>query len=108
MAVVSFKRGDTLQLRFDWNDASGNAIDLTDCTARFQVRDRNGALILSATSDVGNITFDIPNGYVDLFYIATSSIPVGNYYCDLELTFPTGAVRSTKTFDIKVLEDITR
>jgi len=104
------KRGDTWKFVFSWKN-DNTPIDLTDCTARMQVRaKRTGALLAEATSDDGHITIEglAGNVNVEFPHALTNNVAIGTHDSDLEITFPDGTVQSSSTVQIVVEEDITR
>ena len=111
MILATVKRGDTWNFIFNWK--SGNTpIDLTDCTARMQVRKKKlGTLLASVTTEDGGITITAEDGKVSVSFpaSATDACEPGTHSTDLEITFTsTGEVRSSETMDLVVLEDISR
>lgn len=107
-ATFTLKRGDTWAQTFAWKQGSetGDPVDLNGCTARMQVRDKTDALILDASA---YLTVDGPAGTVALVVPAseTGAFPVAKLAFDIELTFPGGAVQSTETMSLRVVEDVT-
>jgi len=71
---------------------SGDPVDLTGCTARMQIRDQDGALLLTLHSAGAGLTIDGESGTISRLITATqtSALPAtgGNY--DLEITPPAG------------------
>lgn len=106
--TFTLKRGDTWSQTFAWKQGSetGDPVDLTDCTARCQLRDRADTLILDCTS---YLTVDGAAGTVSVLAPASAmeNFPVGRLSFDIELTFPDGTVQSTETMTLKVIEDVT-
>lgn len=111
ITIPPVKRGDTWNFKFTWQDQN-TPINLTDCTARMQIRDKTTLLMAAeATTANGQILIDGPTGGVTVTFTATetTSIAPGRYVSDLELTFTgTGIVQSSDTMHIIVIEDITR
>ena len=104
------KRGDTWSFSFIWRDQN-TPINLTNCTARMQIRDKKTrALAVEATSDNNYIVINGPAGEVLVTYPATDTDAVvpGHYLSDVELIFDDGTVKSSDTICIEVIEDITR
>lgn len=105
------KRGDTWSFAFSWKDQN-TPINLSNCTARMQIRDNTThEIVAEATSDNNQIVINGPTGEVQVTYPAseTNAIEPGKYLSDLELTFTgTGVVKSSNTISIEVIEDITR
>lgn len=108
MPTFTLKRGDTWSQTFSWRQGSetGDPVDLTDCTARMQLRDKTDALILDCTP---YLTVDGLTGTVEIVVPAdeTEVFPVAKLSFDIEMTFPDGTVQSTETMALKVLEDVT-
>jgi autotransporter translocation and assembly factor TamB len=103
------KNGDTWSYSFVWSN-NNNPINLTDCTAKMQVRDRTGTLMATASTTNGEITINGPTGTVSVAFPAatTASIPAGTYQSDLQVTFTDGTVQSSSTVTIIVEEGITQ
>ena len=79
------------------------------CTARLQIRARRvGTLLLDCSTDnyltidglAGTVTINVPASEMD--------VPIGNHEADMELTYSDDTVRSSDTFTVSVLKDITR
>lgn len=108
MVTFTLKRGDTWNQVFLWKQGSetGDPVDLTGCTARCQIRNRAGTLLLDCTP---YLTVDGANGAVSVLVPAseTAGLPIGKLFFDIELTFPDGTVQSTETVMLRVLEDVT-
>lgn len=111
MRQITLKRGDTLELEFQWLDGDGIPVDLTDCTARLQTRNRAGNEVIERTcSSSDGLEIVTAEGKVRWREEAssTASFSPGTYYFDLEVTFPDSTVRSTETVQLNVETDITR
>lgn len=70
-------------------------VDLTGYTAKMQIRKSPGApVILEISSTNGRLTFDRPNGLINLVVPAsvTAALPAGIYKYDLDLTDQNGFV----------------
>ena len=108
MSTLSVKRNDSLRAVLSFTE-DGAAANLSGCTARLQIRvKRVGTLLLDcSTTDyltidglAGTVTVDVPASEMD--------IQTGKHEADLELTYADGTVRSSDTFIVTVLQDITR
>jgi hypothetical protein len=70
MEEVNFKvvQGDTFTIVVTYKNPNGSAINLTDFTARMDVRDKPGGKILcaSATQNNNGITIDALNGKITI------------------------------------------
>ena len=111
MRQITLKRGDTLDLEFQWLDGDGLPVDLTGCTARLQMRNRAGNEVLECTCGSSDgLEIVTAEGKVRWREEAssTASFSPGTYYFDLEVTFPDSTVRSTETVQLIVEMDITR
>lgn len=111
MRQITLKRGDTLELEFQWLDGTGFPVDLTGCTARLQMRNRAGNEVLECTCGSSDgLEIVTAEGKVRWREEAssTASFSLGTYYFDLEVTFPDSTVRSTETVQLIVETDITR
>lgn len=106
MATFTVKRGDTWRQTFTWRQGSetGDPVDLTGCTARLQVRDRTGDLILDATDD---LTINGATGTISVDVLIPSTVLPGKYIFDVEVTYTDGFVQSTETQTLKIEGDIT-
>lgn len=102
-------RGDTWQRAWVIRDGAGALVDLTGCTARVQVRNPAGALVAEATTGNGVLVLNGPAGRLDLILpAATMATLYGNYRFDLEVTYPTGVVRTYEQGALVVAEDVSR
>lgn len=102
MAQIKIKRGDTFTLTCTYK-IDGVATSVADIDIDSQIRNQRDALIkdLTVTKLVGTGQFSL---------VATASEtalwPVSVLRCDIQFS-QGGTVRSTQTFEICVLEDIT-
>jgi hypothetical protein len=107
--AVKLYRGDTWTRAWELKDAAGNTIDLTGASARLQVRDSAGAVVISASTSDGRLTLTPASGRIDMLvpYSATGLAP-GSYRFDLEVTHAGGLRRTYEQDTLVVLEDVTR
>jgi hypothetical protein len=107
--AVKLYRGDTWTRAWELKDAAGNPIDLTGASARLQVRDATGAVVISASTTDGRLTLTPASGRIDMLvpYAATGIAP-GSYRLDLEVTHANGLRRTYEQDTLIVLEDMTR
>lgn len=111
--MIEFKRGDTWIQEFEWLYASNNLpVNLSGCEAKLDLISlRTGLRVLEVSSFESpvSISIDGTNGLVSLRVEAelTELLDPGQYKSDLQLTFEDGTVRSTNTFYIKIIEDVT-
>jgi hypothetical protein len=107
--AVKLYRGDTWMRAWELRDAAGSPIDLTGASARLQVRDAAGAVVISASTADGRLTLTPASGRIDMLvpYSATGIAP-GSYRFDLEVTHASGLRRTYEQDTLVVLEDMTR
>jgi DNA-binding IclR family transcriptional regulator len=105
--AVKLYRGDTWTRAWLLTDEAGAAIDLTGATARLQVRDQAGSVVVSASTTDGRITITPAAGRIDMTvpYSATGLAP-GSYRFDLEVTHASGLRRTYEQDALVVLEDM--
>ena len=107
--LIEFKRGDTIALNFKFTDCENKSIDLTNCTARLQIRFVNIGELTVAATDEDMLTIIPQFGEVVLSIPANLSknFTVGRHSFDLEVTFYDGTVISSETKYINIIKDIT-
>ena len=103
MKQIKFKRGDTFSLNCTYkrNNVPVSVVGFDiDC----QIRDRRGVLIATLADTKQELTgvFTLEPTIAD-----TSSWPVDVLKCDIQLS-ENGVIRSTDTFLVVVLEEITK
>ena len=102
ITTPEFKRGDTFNLTCTYKE-SGVATALVDYTIKSQVKTLSGVLLAELEVTVADQVLT-----PGLFYLKTNSTawPIGNVFVDIQFTSgPT--VRSTQTFFVPVVKDIT-
>lgn len=111
--MIELKRGDTWIQTFEWLYSSNNLpVDLNGCIADLDLvslRTGSRVLMISSTESPSSLSIDGSNGIVNLRVEADDMaiLEPGQYKSDLQLTFSDGTVRSTNTFYIRILEDVT-
>lgn len=106
-------QGATFQRVVTWKDKDGNAQNLTDFTARMQVRDTtddtDGA-VLSLTTANSRITLGGVAGTIALLVDATTmaAIPAEQYVYDMELVSSAGVVTRLVQGTFVVTPEVTR
>ena len=104
---INFKRGDTFSLECTRKDSSGVPINLTGYTIT------STAKVGTSFSDV--LTVTIINAAAGIFTLTetatnTAAWPISSdasiMYCDVQFVL-SGVVKSSETFVINVIEDIT-
>lgn len=99
------KRGDTFTLACTYKQ-NGVVYDVTNFTIRSQVRYSTGALVAELTVTKADQTTN-PGVFV-LAAADPMDWPVKILSCDIQFSDGDGVVRSTQTFQIPVVEDITQ
>lgn len=102
--ISPIKRGDTFNLACTYKQ-NGVAYDLTNFTIRSQVRDSSGALIEELA--VAKADQATNPGVFVLSAADPMDWPVDVLSCDIQFSDAEGVVRSTQTFQIPVVEDVT-
>lgn len=102
-SIKNFKRGDTMLLTVTYK-VDGTPADISNINIASQVRTQSGtlvaAMVVTKLESTGQFTM-APTG------ADTSEWPLGNLLCDIEFT-QSGNIRSTETFGIVVVEEITK
>jgi hypothetical protein len=96
-------RGDSSLVRLKLYDSDKNPIDLTDIVAKSEIRDRPaGQIVISL-----ECTVTLPN-IIEVMLTAGNSIklpPAGVW--DLQLTYPSGEVKTVVAGQVTVTPDVT-
>lgn len=102
-SIKNFKRGDTMLLTVTYK-IDGVATSVSDITINSQIRKQSGVLVddMVVTKLLGTGQFTLAPSTSD-----TSEWPIGNLLCDIEFV-QSGNIRSTETFGIVVVEEITK
>lgn len=105
LQTAPFKRGDTFSLKCTWKQ-NGVPTDITGLTIASQLRSASGALIATLTvapdDQIAN-----PGAYALVASGSTARWPLGDALCDIQID-DQGIDRSSDTFAIPIIEDITR
>jgi hypothetical protein len=105
--LPSFKMGDTFALGCTYK-SSGVPADVTDITIRSDVVTKNGVLVASLDVDKNPDQVANPGMFsLKATASATATWAAGEHYIDIEFT-QNGYVRSTETFSVEIIEDITK
>jgi len=106
LRTANFKRGDTFSLKCTWK-VDGTPTSITGLTIASQVRSASGALIATLNVVPENQTTH-PGAYALVAANPdTSRWPLGDAYCDIQID-DQGIDRSSETFIIPVIEDVTK
>jgi len=115
---LKHKRGDTyngLQLIFEYEQVDGVVqdppvpIDLTDCTikSKFRYGSSCGGTFKEFTNGSGIEITDAVNGIVTILENTVINWNTGEWHFDVEITFPTGVVKTYLTGVLEICNDIT-
>lgn len=104
--LSEFKRGDTFQLACTYK-VEGVAQSVTAFTIESQVRDSLGGLVATLAATLANQSTSPGQFTLAPVNPDTSAWQTGNLQCDIEIASG-GVIRSTVTFVIPVVEDITK
>jgi hypothetical protein len=112
--LPTVKNGDTWNFSFVWSN-NNTPINLSSCTAKMQIRDKDGALVLTAPATAtspllpNTVTITGSTGTVNVTFSSNFTAPIaaGTYKSDLQLTFADGTVQSSSTVIITVEAGIT-
>ncbi len=107
--TTPFKRGDTLALSGIYRE-NGVAVALGNQVIRSQLRTSTGALVASLVAVIdANQTANPGRFYLGLANPAQSATfaAPANLYCDIEVQVG-GVVRSTETFIVPVVPDVSQ
>lgn len=104
-------QGATFSRNIHWKDENGDPIDITDYTARMQVRERfvSTSTVLSLVSPT-NITLGGGSGNIVITASATTmaGVTAGDYVYDLEMVASNGVVTRLLQGTFKVTPEVTR
>ncbi len=103
--ISPIKRGDTFTLACTYKQ-NGVAVSIADFMIRSQVRDSSGALVEELTATKANQAIN-PGVFV-LSAADPMDWPVDVLSCDIQFSDVDDVVRSTQTFQIPVIEDVTQ
>ena len=108
---INQKLGDTLSWEVSYTDELGGVTDLTNYTIKCQARSKSNRdiVLFSATSEGLEPQIDIYDPTEGLFRIVldTTGFALGDYLVDIEYAVP-GLIKSSETFDLVMIEDITK
>lgn len=104
--TAPFKRGDTFSLKCTWK-VEGTPTDIAGLTINSQIRTASGKLIATLSVIPDNQVTN-PGAYALVAVNQDSnSWPIGDAYCDIQVD-DQGIDRSSETFIIPIVEDVTR
>lgn len=106
-SLAQFKRGDTFSLACTWKQ-SGVATSITGLTIAAQIRNPYGMSLVADLSVVAGNQTTNPGAFILVASNPdTSDWPIGSLICDLQITNGS-TIRSSDSFLIPVIEDVTR
>lgn len=103
--------GDTLEMSFNWKDSDGSYFDLTQYTARMQIKKKDtdpNALVTLTNGDGITLGDGYANLYVLLTKEQTAALGKGKYVYDIELTDDSGKVNTLVAGIIVLLQSVTQ
>jgi hypothetical protein len=103
-SLPEFKRGDTFSLTCTYK-TDGVPTSITGYTIRSQIRQTNKTLVAILTATLANQSTS-PGVFTLTPDTNTEDWPVETLVCDIEIT-ENGAIRSTNTFAVPIVRDIT-
>lgn len=94
--LIEIRQGDSFAMNFQIKNKC-QPVDLTGAVMIMQVRDENNNLMFTLTgTDV-----DVKNGKIALLFTPTqTSIPVGDYVTDIQITTSDGSVNTIFPADV--------
>lgn len=109
---ITIEQGATFQLNLIWKDSGGNPIDLTDYTARMQVRQKytSDEAALSLSTENGTIVMGGVSGTVNISAPAadTANLSIKTGVYDVEIVSPSGVVTRLIEGCVVVSPEVTR
>jgi len=109
MIEIENKRGDTISWECSYVDDAGSKVDITNYVISCEARNESDTneLLFSVSSSSGTIdVYDAINGLFRII-IDTSSFSIGSYVVDIQYVY-NGLVKSSDTFRLKIIEDVTK
>jgi hypothetical protein len=104
LTISPVKKGDTFTLACTYKQ-DGTAFSVADLTIRSQIRDSDGNLVIELPVSKANQTTH-PGVFV-LGNATPPNFPIDVLTCDIQFSDVDGVVKSTQTFKIPVVEDVT-
>jgi len=106
---IRAKRRDTFELNVSVTDSDGADFDFTTHTALMHVRDaasEDGTLLVTLTTADSSIT--LTDGTIALLKSAAGmDVEAGEYFYDLQITYPDGSVKTWLEGGFTVTDDVT-
>lgn len=111
-ANLEIVRGDTKTFTVTYTETDGTPVDLTDYTARMQIRKTmdDGSYIWQGSTTTGEISITGASGLISITIpktnTATFNFDRGKY--DLEITSSTGVTETIMGGEATLIKDVTR
>jgi len=109
---IYIEQGATYYQPLVWKDSAGTAINVTNYTARMQIRRSitSTDVIIALTTENGRITVGNSNGTITLSITATDTAALSTFcgVYDLEVVSPTGVVTRLLEGGVEVSREVTR
>ena len=106
-SLKEFKTGDTFSLVCTYKQ-EGSPVELpVDAEIRAQIRTRTKELVSDTTVTILDQSSNVGKFTVNAFPADTSDWVTGKHFMDIEVTID-DIIRSTETFLVPVIEDITK
>lgn len=103
-SLSDFKRGDTFSLVCVWKE-NGTPTSIAGLTIVSQIRKQVGKTLVASLTVVPSDQTAHPGQFTLVAPTSTSGWPVGLLVCDFQIT-QGDVVRSSETFQIRVIEDV--
>jgi len=102
--MIELVRNDKLfDIKFIVTDQNGNPVDLTNSTILLKMKNqKTGTSLSTATCTIVNATAGICKYNVENGFLSTAGV----YDAELQLTYVSGQVLTSKLENIKILEDL--
>ena len=102
------KRGDTREpLQVICQDANGNAIDLTGASAKFNMKNGSGSLVVNDSTHCTIVT--AASGIVKYQWQTADTATAGDYTAEFQLTFGDGRILTfpnTTNLNVHIIADL--
>lgn len=104
---IELKRGDSLVWEVEYLDDVGVPVDLTSYVIRCQARDSLNLVLFDVTSADASIDVHTPLSGKFRIVIDTAGFETKTYDVDIEYAIG-GVIKSSETFSLVILKDITQ
>jgi hypothetical protein len=109
--MIIIKKGDTLRLSFTFKDNNNDdsGIDITDYGIKIQAKVSPASTDTLFDCSIGSgITItNATNGQFELYIQDTTSFSVSTYEVDIQYTDTNNDIKSSNTFQLQIVQDIT-